>query len=232
MELRPTHGEAAPINSSWTTPVHNSAWTGQRVGNWCCNGMTGLINVADNLAGINKVEKCSGHVDGGAKYCCDIGKGDKKCKCDADVFTIYASTTPIKTIAIPQPTYARLYNPPPASLSNSTTSASGSLTSISQYNAYRPRSLPTSTVSPDFSGNGHSDNQSQWCHNAPSAYLGGAIVLVFALIMFAVLCVLGARQRRLSKQRGACYNSIAETHYNDLKEGADPLPSETRISDT
>ena len=188
--------------------------------------------MADNLAGINKVEKCPGHVDGGANYCCDNGKGDKKCKCDVDAFAIYASTTPIKTIAIPQPTHARLYNPPPASLGNSTTSASGSVTSISEYNAYRPRSLPTATVASDFSRKGHRNNQSRWCHNAPSAYLGGGIVLVFACIMFAMLCVLRARQRRLSSQRQACYNPVVENHYNDLKEDTEFLPTEIPISDT
>ena len=188
--------------------------------------------MADNLAGINKVEKCSGHVDGVAKYCCDNGKGDKKCKCDADAFAIYASTTPIKTIAIPQPTYARLYNTRPASLRNSTTSASGSATSISQYDAYRPRSLPTTTIASDSSGNGHGDNHLNWCHDAPSAYLGGGIVLVFAFTMFAVLCVFRARQKRVSKHRQTYDSPLFESRYNDLKEDAVFLPSKMQISET
>ena len=50
--------------------------------------------------------------------------------------------------------------------------------------------------------------------------------------MFAVLCVLMARQKRVSKHRQTYDSPLFESRYNDLKEDAVFLPSKMQISET
>ena len=178
------------------------------VPNW-----TDSYGSSDNLAGQNAVEKCPGHVDGGSAYCCDEEGGSKKCKCASSAFTIYASTTPIKTIA-PQmtsstKTHSTLLTSKATSVTSSTTRPSTSVTPGYHYNTHGPRSAPTAAVNNYVPDPKHVASGLPR-EGLPSLCLGGLAFLVVALLFSATLCLCRRRGTRVSDGSKARYDAVDE----------------------
>ena len=159
------------------------------------------------------MEKCPSHVDGGAAYCCDEKGESKKCKCASSAFTIYASTTPIKTIIPPKisssKTYSTLLTSKATSITGSATSANTSVAPGYHHNTYGPRSIPTAAVD-SYVSDTRLTASDLTRDGMPTLCVGGLALLAVVLLVSAKLYLQRHRTTRLSSESTVRYNAAEE----------------------